>query len=369
MNKNRIYRYFIFIFFLFCNYSFAIENTEVEVLNDEEVSKNSNFKKDIFNFKGFIQTQLYLENSGKGNIYTETHEDGLRIRRGRLSAFGQIVESTSYLFQINANENHINLEDALIRYQLTNILSIDAGRFKIPFGIELYEKSEDMLFAERSRYWSYLFHETKSSGFNFNLTTDYFLWQSGIFYNYTDGYSSVRKQEITNRLLTKISGFYSGLSFYTNFAQIEGKALDSDIKYNLFFGYQKNNVKIKAEATTWYLNLNKHKKMAYGSAMSFHYMFFDKWIFSNRFSYLFLEKPEKAIGREIGQYNMAKGLPAKKSIDLTLSMSYFFFSQSFSVNKKESQNQSKISIDYNPSYHDSTTLSHAFYLQFQVCFN
>ncbi|MDH5720575.1 MAG: OprO/OprP family phosphate-selective porin [Spirochaetia bacterium] len=361
------YNFHLLFILLYTGFSFELfsqnEKPAEEASVEKKINENTNEPASKVGGKvgGYIQIQTYLENKGAGNIKTDTHDDGLRVRRARFFISDKITDSISLFFQLNANEKGVNLEDAEINYKLSSDFSLKAGRVVLPFGLEIYEDSDSISFAERSRFWSYLFYEKKSNGLRLDYQHDRFLWQNAFFYKYTDGITSIRRQEVLSRISLD-GNFFSGIGFLAAFNRVESVDQDSDIKLNAFLGVKSKTWRLYAETLGWFQDFQRFKTIGHGAHLTFEYFLSPQWLLANRAAYVYLRNTTSRESQEVGYYEKVTDVPSKESVDYTLSLAYYFKPQ------KESDNKSKISVDYNMSFHKSNILAHSFYLTMQACF-
>lgn len=299
----------------------------------------------------FIESQLYAENHGVSNIYSETHDDGFRLRRARLNFLAE-GKNFNAAMQANGAREQI-IEEAYGDFAVLPFAYVRFGRFARPFGYELYQPAQNLLFAERSRFWSYLFYDKRGHGISFDLHSSgkRVMWQNGFFYNYTDGYTTIRQQEVSSRLIYESERYLAGLSGYYNIRKFEGDALPSYLKSSLFAGVKFGGLRMNVEGVLRQ-NADEADLRDMGASYSINYLFSGDLSFDFRLAWLSLSDPENTTGREIGddKYITSIDTPAE-SVDLTLGFSYIFFKTTYDDGK---EGEGKLMINYQPSIHRET---------------
>jgi phosphate-selective porin len=88
---------------------------------------------------------------GKVRPAPDVNENVLRGRRLRFGADGTLLRDLDYTFLTETAKGRPELRDIFLKYRKLGALQIQAGRFKIPFGLDRLTDSGDLDFVERSR--------------------------------------------------------------------------------------------------------------------------------------------------------------------------------------------------------------------------
>lgn len=82
---------------------------------------------------------------------TRNGSQRFRVRNARLSVGGYVAPSIDYFVQAEFNdEDHLLLLDAYGRFRIVKGLTVQAGQFRMPFGVESFRAPNNYYFANRS---------------------------------------------------------------------------------------------------------------------------------------------------------------------------------------------------------------------------
>lgn len=81
---------------------------------------------------------------------TSSGEQRFRVRNARLSVGGKIHPSISYFIQTEYDKSMMQILDAYGRFDVIKGLYVQAGQFRMPFGVEPFRAPANYIFANRS---------------------------------------------------------------------------------------------------------------------------------------------------------------------------------------------------------------------------
>src|SRR3990172_79224 len=121
------------------------------IVTQEELEAQD--KKHSFNLSGYIQFQgTVIENDNENGADGKqlADEDGFRIRRAKLAAFGNAYEHVKFKLEMELTGTSKKLEDAWIEDDRLPYFIGKVGQFKAPFGREYLTSATETLTIERS---------------------------------------------------------------------------------------------------------------------------------------------------------------------------------------------------------------------------
>lgn len=83
-------------------------------------------------------------------LNTNSGNQRFRVRNARLSVGGKIHPSISYFFQTEYDKSMMQILDAYGRFDIVKGLYVQAGQFRMPFGVEPFRAPANYIFANRS---------------------------------------------------------------------------------------------------------------------------------------------------------------------------------------------------------------------------
>lgn len=88
---------------------------------------------------------------GRWEVQTNTGDQRFQVRNARLSLAGKVAPSISYFFQTDlCDRGTMKILDAYGRFDIIKGLYVQAGQFRMPFGIEPFYGPGNYIFANRS---------------------------------------------------------------------------------------------------------------------------------------------------------------------------------------------------------------------------
>lgn len=81
---------------------------------------------------------------------TSTGDQRFRVRNARLTVGGKIHPTISYFLQTEYDNSMMQILDAYGRYDIVKGLYVQAGQFRMPFGVEPFRAPANYIFANRS---------------------------------------------------------------------------------------------------------------------------------------------------------------------------------------------------------------------------
>jgi len=136
------------------------ENNEIAAKEDAKKAPKFDISRSGFKFesadkdfslqiRGLIQADSRFFQDDKSDA-TPVTDDTFELRRARLLLLGKLYGNFNYFFQTEFGGGNARLLDAMIDYKLMPELSIRAGRFLVPFGLEHFNGAPFLTFVERS---------------------------------------------------------------------------------------------------------------------------------------------------------------------------------------------------------------------------
>ena len=102
--------------------------------------------------KGFSYIpEIHGAMRARWEIQTETGEQRFQVRNARVTLGGKIHPSISYFFQTDlCDQGKMKILDAYGRFDIIKGLFVQAGQFRMPFGVEPFYAPANYIFANRS---------------------------------------------------------------------------------------------------------------------------------------------------------------------------------------------------------------------------
>jgi len=114
------------------------------------------FKSADSDFSAQVGTYFQFDSALYGNQGKTDFSDGTELRRGRLSLSGTVMRDWDYKFEADfagttqgGTTNTVTVTDAFVRYNGFAPVSLTAGNFKVPYGLEEVSSAKYLTFMER----------------------------------------------------------------------------------------------------------------------------------------------------------------------------------------------------------------------------
>jgi len=310
---------------------------------------------------GYLQLQFYVENEGFGDIYTSTHNDGFRIRRGRVAISAD--SPVSYHLELNGSENGVFFENAWLGFAFNRNWNTQVGHFQKAFGDEFFQFSYQLPFPQRARVWAHFLGDKKGDGLGFNHNGKHISWNSTLFYSFTDGYGSVRRQEASTRVRAGIGRFYLGGSILFDSSRFEGADLGDLLKSNAFIGFRSTYFSIGSEFVGLHEGNSGWAMNGYGVISYLLFNITQQFELGLRNGIMVYNGDLPLYGKETGVLRYSPDPVLPRVIDLTLCFNIYF-----SPEKAGYAKFNRVSINYNPVFLGDGTVGQSFYLITQAGF-
>ncbi len=113
-------------------------------------------------FTAQVGTYFQADSAFHDNDKTD-FSNGTELRRGRLSLSGTVFSDWDYKFEadfagttLGGSTNNVTVTDAFLRYNGFKPVTLTAGNFKVPFGLEAVSSGKFMTFMERGLPFAFL---------------------------------------------------------------------------------------------------------------------------------------------------------------------------------------------------------------------
>lgn len=120
------------------------------------------FKSQDGAFQAQVGAYTHADSAFHSNDRTD-FSNGTELRRGRLSVAGTVFSTWDYKFEadfagttVGGSTNTVTVTDAFLRYTGLKPVTLTAGNFKVPFGLEAVGSAKYMTFMERGLPFAFL---------------------------------------------------------------------------------------------------------------------------------------------------------------------------------------------------------------------
>jgi len=184
---------------------------------------------------------------GRWEVQTNTGDQRFQVRNARLSMAGKLAPSISYFFQTDlCDRGTMKILDAYGRFEIVKGLFIQAGQFRMPFGVETFYSPTNYIFANRSFMGKQVMNYRAVGGkIGYTLPKTPLTLEFGVFNPKAigDHTSWNRTVNFSGKALYKLP---EGFSLSAGYASIK----PGDVRANLIdacLQWQNNNLLIAAE--------------------------------------------------------------------------------------------------------------------------
>lgn len=242
---------------------------------------------EAFNYK----PELHGVIRARWEMNTNSGMQRFRVRNARLSVGGKIHPSISYFFQTEYDNSKMQILDAYGKFDIVKGLSVQAGQFRMPFGVEPFRAPANYIFANRSFMGNQIMNYRAVGGMvSYAIPKTPVTLQFGVFNPYTITFSGGQKWSKDVTYAGKASlKLPEGFRLDAGYASI--KPNDNQIRANLIDGalaWENRNVLAAVEymyehycnnaykrTNSWVGYVDWHKDVKWGA--------FNRWSIQGRY--------------------------------------------------------------------------------------
>ncbi len=242
--------------------------------------------------KAFSYTpELHGVIRARWEMNTSTGNQRFLVRNARLSVGGKIHPSISYFFQTEYDNSMMQILDAYGRFNIVKGLYVQAGQFRMPFGVEPFRAPANYIFANRSFIGNQIMNYRAVGGkVGYAIPDSPLTLEFGVFNPYTIKFSGGQKWGKDVAYAGKVNvKLPEGFKLDLGYASI--KPNDNGRRANLIDGalsWENNNVLAAAEYMLKnYCGGHKKSTHAYVAYVDWHksvkWGAFNRWSIQGRF--------------------------------------------------------------------------------------